>query len=167
MDCGRVYCRSRVGDGLVFHFAATEQTPDFDFSQLPRVHAVINGTVAFFLMLSYYFIRNKQIAAHRFCNLTSLVLSAGFLVSYITYHTFTESTRFGGEGLVRGVYYFILLTHIVLAAVILPFILFTFLRAFAGRYEAHRKLARWVFPLWLYVSVTGVIVYVMISPYYK
>ena len=104
--------------------------------------------------------------AHRFCNLTALCFSAIFLVSYVTYHTFTEPTKYGGEGLMRSIYYFILLTHVVLAALILPLILFTFLRAFSGRFDAHRKLARWTFPLWLYVSVTGVIVYLMISPYY-
>ncbi len=138
----------------------------FDFSILPLFHAILNGSVSVLLMCSFYFIKQKNIQAHRFCNLTALCFSAIFLVSYVTYHTFTEPTKYGGEGLMRSIYYFILLTHVVLAALILPLILFTFLRAFSGRFDAHRKLARWTFPLWLYVSVTGVIVYLMISPYY-
>lgn len=138
----------------------------FDVKLLPKFHAIINASVSVLLVLSFYFIRQKNVKVHRICNITALVLSAMFLVSYVTYHTLTESTRYGGEGVIKYVYYFILLTHIVLAALILPLILFTFLRAFAGNFSAHRRLARWTMPLWLYVSVTGVIVYLMISPYY-
>ncbi len=138
----------------------------FDVKLLPKLHAVINGTVSILLLASWYFIKNKNVQAHKVCNVAALALSALFLVSYVTYHSLSESTSFGGEGFIRYVYYFILITHIVLAAIILPVILFTFLRAFAGKFEAHRKLARYTMPLWLYVSVTGVIVYLMISPYY-
>ncbi len=138
----------------------------FDVHLLPMFHAIINGTVTMLLLLSMYFIKQKNIKAHKFCNITALVLSALFLVSYVTYHSLTEATSFGGEGMIRYIYFFILITHIVLAALILPFILFTFLRAFTGKFEQHRKIARWTWPLWLYVSTTGVIVYLMISPYY-
>ncbi|MBL7784569.1 MAG: DUF420 domain-containing protein [Chitinophagales bacterium] len=152
---------------LLFYVQPPQMANSFDFSVLPPFHAFLNGSVAVLLVLSFYFIKNKNVQAHKICNLTALVLSATFLVSYVTYHTFTESTKFGGEGAIRYIYYFLLLTHIVLAAIILPIILFTFLYAFANKFEQHRKIARWTFPLWLYVSVTGVIVYLMISPYYQ
>ncbi|HRI28080.1 MAG TPA: DUF420 domain-containing protein [Chitinophagales bacterium] len=151
---------------LLFRLPQLNLQLPFDVMLLPKFHAIINGTVTVLLMASYYFIRNKQVRAHKICNITALVLSALFLVSYVTYHTLTESTKFGGEGMIKYVYYFILLTHIILAALILPLILFTFLRAFSGKFTQHRSLARYTMPLWLYVSVTGVIVYLMISPYY-
>ncbi|MGB1204644.1 MAG: DUF420 domain-containing protein [Chitinophagales bacterium] len=138
----------------------------FDVHLLPKLHALINATVTVLLLLSMYFIKNKNIKAHKLCNITALVLSAMFLVSYVTYHSLTEATSFGGEGVIKYIYFFILITHIILAALILPFILFTFLRAFTANFEQHRKIARWTWPLWLYVSITGVLVYLMISPYY-
>jgi putative membrane protein len=98
--------------------------------------------------------------------LWAIVLSILFLVSYIAHHLLAGDTKFGGEGLMKGVYYFILLTHIPLAAIILPFILFTAYRGLTGEYVSHRKLSRYTWPLWLYVSITGVLVYVFISPYY-
>lgn len=152
--------------GILFNIAPPDIDIDFNFKVLPKFHAFLNGTVAILLISSLYFIKNKNVKAHKACNVTALVLSALFLVSYVTYHTFTESTKFGGEGFIKYIYYFVLLTHIVLAAIILPIILFTFLRAFLGKFEQHRKIARWTLPLWLYVSITGVIVYLMISPYY-
>lgn len=138
----------------------------FDLQLLPKFHAFINGSVSLLLLASFYFIKQKNIAAHKACNVTALVLSALFLVSYVTYHSLTEPTRYCGAGIMRSVYFFILVTHIVLAATILPLILFTFLRAFTGNFEHHRRLAKWTFPLWLYVSVTGVVVYWMIAPCY-
>ena len=151
---------------ILFKVSPPDVSTDFDFKVLPKFHAFINGTVSLLLMMSFWFIKNKKRKAHKWCNISALILSALFLVSYVTYHTFTDSTKFGGEGLIKYIYYFILLTHIVLAAIILPIILFTFLRAFTGNFEKHRKIARWTLPLWLYVSITGVIVYLMISPYY-
>lgn len=150
----------------LFYTVKVDANVGFDLHILPKFHAILNGTVAFLLSLSWYFIKQKKVKAHQLCNVTALVLSAMFLVSYVTYHSLTEPTRYGGEGLLKAVYLFLLLTHIVLAAVILPLILFTFLRAFSGRFDSHRRLARWTMPLWLYVSITGVIVYLMISPYY-
>lgn len=151
---------------ILFKISPPDISTSFDFKILPKFHAFLNGSVAILLMLSFYFIKNKQVKAHKACNVTALVFSAMFLVSYVTYHTFTESTKYGGEGTLKYVYYFILLTHIVLSAIILPIILFTFLRAFVGKFEQHRKIARWTLPLWLYVAITGVLVYLMISPYY-
>ncbi len=151
---------------IIFYIAPPTVSSSFDLKILPKFHAFLNGSVAILLMLSWYFIKNKNIKAHKAANVTALVLSATFLVSYVTYHTLTESTKFGGEGFIKYIYYFILLSHILLSAIILPIVLFTFLRAFTGKFEAHRKIARWTMPLWLYVSITGVLVYLMISPYY-
>lgn len=137
-----------------------------DFSFLPPVHATLNGIAAVFLLLAYYFIRNKNVEAHRRSIYAAFACSALFLLSYVLYHFTTAETRFGGEGVVRSVYFFILITHVVLAAIILPFILLTFNRAYTGQYARHRKMARWVFPLWLYVAVTGPICYLMLRPYY-
>jgi len=139
---------------------------DFDWTVLPKLNATLNGSVFFLLLASWYFIKNGKIRAHKTCNILALLCSAAFLVSYVIYHAMTESTSFGGEGLIKYIYLTILLSHILLSAVILPFILFTFLRAFSGNFPRHKKLARWVMPLWLYVAATGVIVYLMISPYY-
>jgi len=139
---------------------------DFNWKILPTFHATLNGTVFCMLLASWYFIKNGKPKLHQYANLTALVCSAIFLVSYVTYHTMTEPTTFGGEGAIKYIYLFILLTHIVLSGIILPFILFTFLRAFTGNFERHKKLARWVMPLWLYVAASGVIVYFLIRPYY-
>lgn len=151
----------------IFQIAPPENySLPFNPKILPKFHALINFTVSILLIASFYFIKNKKVNAHRVCNVSALVLSALFLVSYVTYHTFSESTKFGGEGAIKYVYYFILITHIILAAIILPIILFTFMRAFMGQFDKHRKIAKWTFPLWLYVSISGVLVYLLISPYY-
>ncbi|MEM1123787.1 MAG: DUF420 domain-containing protein [Bacteroidota bacterium] len=137
-----------------------------DFSFLPPFHATLNALAAVALMFSFYFIKNKNIAAHRKANYTALILSVMFLLSYVVYHTTTEATKFGGEGMIRPIYFFLLITHVVLAAVSLPFILFTFIRGYTGQVEKHRKMAKWVFPIWLYVAITGPICYLMLMPYY-
>jgi putative membrane protein len=98
--------------------------------------------------------------------MTALVLSSLFLISYVFYHYISAPTKYGGDGILKSIYYFILLTHILLAAVILPFILFTFYQALNGQFDKHKKVARWTFPVWLYVAITGVLVYFLISPYY-
>lgn len=137
-----------------------------DFSFLPPVHASLNALAAVILVFAYMFIRKKNVQAHRRAIYAAMVCSALFLLSYVLYHFTTPETRFGGEGTIRYVYFFILITHVVLAAVILPFILLTFNRAYTAQYERHRKMARWVFPLWLYVAITGPICYLMLRPYY-
>lgn len=137
-----------------------------DFSFLPPVHASLNALAAVILLFAFYFIKNKQIENHRRAIYAAMVCSALFLVSYVLYHFTTPETRYGGQGLMRTVYFFFLITHVILAAVILPFILLTFNRAFTGQFERHKKMARWVFPLWLYVAVTGPICYLMLKPYY-
>lgn len=137
-----------------------------DFSFLPPLHATLNGLAAIALMFSFYFIKNKKVEAHKRANVAALILSTLFLLSYVVYHTTTEATSFGGEGTIRYVYFFLLITHVILAAVILPFILFTFIRAFTGQIDKHRRMAKWVYPLWLYVAITGPLCYLMLRPYY-
>lgn len=134
----------------------------------PHINAALNALSAFFLILGFYFIRNKQIAKHRAAMLTAFVLSSIFLVGYILHHSIRTyyfglgPTRFTGEGIIRPVYFTILTTHTILASVIAPFILVTLYRALKGKFVFHKKLARWVFPVWLYVSITGVIVYLLL-----
>lgn len=141
--------------------------PGYDFSFLPPIYASINGLTAVLLVISVVSIKNGNRARHELLNKICLVLSGFFLVFYILYHITSEATPFGGEGVVKYVYYFILSSHIILSVVVIPFVLFTFSRALAGNFERHKRLAKFTFPLWLYVAVTGVVVYWMISPYYK
>ncbi|GAB4495538.1 MAG: DUF420 domain-containing protein [Saprospiraceae bacterium] len=137
-----------------------------DFSFLPPIHASLNALAAVILVSALYFIKNKQVENHRRAIYAAMVCSALFLISYVLYHFTTPETRYGGQGVMRTVYFFLLITHVVLAAVILPFILLTFTRAYTNQFERHKKMARWVFPLWLYVAVTGPICYLMLRPYY-
>jgi putative membrane protein len=133
---------------------------------LPRLNAILNGTAFVLLLLALGAIKKKNIDLHKKLVTVTLLLSALFLVSYSVFHITTPSTSFGGEGTIRYVYLFILLTHIVLSAVIIPFVLFTYARGLAMKVEKHKKLARITFPMWLYICLTGVIVYLMIQPYY-
>lgn len=133
---------------------------------LPHLNAVINSAATLALIAGLIFIKKKNIAYHRASMSTAFGLGAIFLVSYVIYHGAAESTTFGGEGTVRIVYYFLLLTHIVLAAVALFPILFAYYYGLTDQREKHRKVVKFAYPIWLYVTVTGVIVYFMISPYY-
>jgi putative membrane protein len=139
----------------------------YDFTFLPPIYATINGLTALLLMTSYWAIKNQKRILHERLNKTCIGLSASFLVMYILYHITTEATPFGGQGAVRGVYFFVLISHIALSVVVIPLVLFTFSRALSGNFERHRRLAKFTFPVWLYVALTGVIVYLMISPYYS
>jgi putative membrane protein len=138
-----------------------------DVHFLPLLNACINSTVTVLLLSGFYFIRRRNINAHKTCMLAATVLSTLFLVSYVIYHSQAPATKFGGEGFIRYVYYFILITHIVLATVIVPLALLSIYRGLNSQFALHRKIARWTLPIWLYVAVTGVIVYLMISPYYS
>ncbi len=137
-----------------------------DFTFLPPLHASLNALTALILVYALWAIKRKDIQAHRRAIYAAMVCSVLFLLSYVLYHFTTPETRYGGEGWLRYVYFFLLITHIVLAAVTLPFILLTFIRAYTGQFERHKKMSRWVFPLWLYVAVTGPICYLMLRPYY-
>ncbi len=140
--------------------------PTWVFS-LPKLNAIINGTCTVLLLASLYFIRRKDIATHKKLNIITFILSSLFLVSYIIFHATGIKTTYGGTGPIRTVYYFILITHIILAAIVLPLVLFSFQKGLQMQVEKHRKLVRWSYPIWLYVTITGVIVYLMISPYYS
>ncbi|MCG3162356.1 MAG: hypothetical protein JMDDDDMK_03606 [Acidobacteria bacterium] len=137
-------------------------------SQLPALNAVLNSISAILLITGYFYIRQKNIKAHRACMISAFVTSTLFLISYLTYHFSKDlgPTRFQGVGIVRPVYFFILITHTVLAVVIVPMVFVTFSRALKERFDRHRKIARWTLPIWLYVSVTGVIVYLMLYQIY-
>lgn len=139
----------------------------YDFSFLPPIYASINGLTAVLLVSAVIAIRNKKRQLHERIMKTCIGLSAVFLVMYVLYHMTSDSTPYGGEGAIRYVYYFILITHIFLSVIVIPFVLFTLGRALGGNFERHRALAKYTFPIWLYVAVTGVIVYLMISPYYS
>jgi putative membrane protein len=128
--------------------------------------AIINSLVAILLLAGLITAKQKNYLLHKKIMLAAIVLSVLFLLSYIAHHLLAAETKFGGEGTIRIVYYFILMTHIPLAGIILPFILFTAYRALIGEYEQHKKLTRITWPIWFYVAVTGVVVYCMISPYY-
>jgi putative membrane protein len=135
-------------------------------SFLPPIYATINGITALLLILGVIAIKNGNRALHQKLMTSAIACSLVFLVMYVAYHMTAESTKFGGEGAVKGIYYFLLITHIILSVTIIPLVLFTYVRALSGEFDRHKKLARITFPLWLYVAVTGVIVYLMIAPYY-
>jgi putative membrane protein len=133
---------------------------------LPPVHAAINTLVSLCLVGAIIAVTRGKITAHRNFMLAAMALSTLFLLCYVAYHFTTVETRYGGEGALRAVYFFLLISHIIAAAVSLPLILLTFISAWTNRFDAHRSLARWVFPIWLYVAVTGPICYLMLRPYY-
>ena len=133
---------------------------------LPHFNALLNTTSALLLLAGFRFIRLGRIQAHRNCQVTAVVTSTLFLISYLTYHYYHGATRFAGQGLVRPVYFAILITHTILAVVIVPLIIVTLHRAARRDFLRHRRIARWTLPLWLYVSVTGVIVYLMLYQIY-
>ncbi|TMA13415.1 MAG: DUF420 domain-containing protein [Deltaproteobacteria bacterium] len=128
-------------------------------SSLPSVNAALNSASALLLIAGYLFIRNKRVLAHKACMLAAFTTSSLFLLSYLVYHYNVGSVPFRGQGWIRTVYFAILISHTVLAVLIVPLVLITLTRALKGNFDRHRRIARWTFPLWLYVSVTGVIVY--------
>lgn len=134
---------------------------------LPPIYASINALTAVVLVVAVIAIKNGKRKLHEYLMKFAITLSVFFLGMYVAYHMTSESTSFGGVGVIRYVYYFILITHICLSIVVIPFVLITYVRALAKSFDRHRKIARITFPLWLYVAVTGVVVYLMISPYYN
>ena len=153
---------------VLFYFKGVFKIEGADayLRMLPAVNAGLNSLTAVALLVGFYFIRQKNVLAHRASMGTAFALGGLFLLSYVAYHSQVDSTHFGGVGTVRTVYFFLLLTHISLAVVTVALVLFTLYFALTGQYTKHKAIARWTFPVWLYVSVTGVIVYFMISPYY-
>ena len=135
-------------------------------SFLPPIYATVNGITTVILLLALKAIKSKNINLHKNLMKTAIALSLAFLLMYVAYHMTSDSTPYGGEGFIRYIYFFILISHIILSIGIIPMVLFTYVRAFTRQFEDHKKIARYTFPIWLYVAVTGVIVYFMISPYY-
>ena len=133
---------------------------------LPPVYAFINAITAVFLTIAYIAIKRKKIILHERLMKISIGLSVIFLVMYVAYHMTSDPTPYGGEGIVRSVYYFILISHVLLSIGIIPLVLVTYVRAISKLFADHKKIARYTFPIWMYIAVTGVIVYLMISPYY-
>ncbi len=133
---------------------------------LPPIYATINAITALLLVLAVVSVKKGKIKQHEFFMKSSIILSVVFLVLYVLYHMTSDSTKYGGEGLLKYLYFFILISHIVLSIAVIPFVLITYVRAVTNQIELHKKIAKYTFPLWLYVAVTGVVVYWMISPYY-
>lgn len=136
------------------------------YSILPHLNAVLNATSGLLLITGYLLIRRQRVKPHLACMIAALISSTLFLISYLLYHYYHGTTRFMGQGFARSLYFTILITHTILAVVILPFIFVTVYRAASGQFKKHMRVARWTFPLWLYVSVTGVVVYLMLYQLY-
>lgn len=137
-----------------------------NYSILPHVNALLNATSGMLLLAGFFFIMRRNVRAHLACMVAALSVSALFLISYLFYHYNHGSTRFSGQGWARPVYFVILISHTILAVVIVPLIIVTLRRAWRGDFARHRRIARWTFPLWLYVSITGVLVYLMLYQIY-
>ncbi len=152
---------------IVVAILFTIRIPDVaPLSFLPPIYATINGITALLLMVAYFAIKRKNIVLHEQLMKTAIGLSLIFLVMYVAYHMTSDPTPYGGEGFVKYVYYFILISHILLSIGIIPMVLITYVRALSNLFFEHKKIARYTFPIWLYIAVTGVIVYLMIAPYY-
>ncbi len=137
-----------------------------DFTFLPHLNAILNSSTAVCLIIALLFIKNQRIKAHQLSMFAALILSTLFLLSYVVYHSQVESTPFGGQGTIRSIYFFILLTHILLSIAVIPFVLLAFYHALKANFETHKKIVKWGYPIWLYVAISGVTVYFMIRPYY-
>lgn len=139
--------------------------PDYVYT-LPLVNSILNGTCFVLLLLSFWAVKKKNISLHKNINIVVTLLSVVFVVCYVLYHFWAEETSYGGSGALKGIYYFVLLTHIVLSAVVLPMVLMSLFYAFTKNISKHKKWVKWAYPIWLYVTFTGVLVYLMLSPYY-
>jgi len=151
---------------LVLLFLPSSARINIGGSNMPLFHALLNGATTICLLLGFWFIKNKRIDIHRKFMLCAFALSSVFLVSYVIYHYSHPPTTFGGEGAIRYVYYFILISHILLSTTIIPLALFTLFRGLTNDIEKHKKIAKITLPIWLYVTITGVAVYLFMMPYY-
>ena len=134
---------------------------------LPPIYAVINAITALVLVMAFIAVQNGKIKLHEQLMKFAILLSLLFLVMYVAYHMTSDSTKFGGEGILKYMYYFILITHILMSIIVIPFVLITYVRGITNNIERHKKIAKITYPIWLYVAITGVIVYLMIAPYYS
>ncbi|MDG2343571.1 MAG: DUF420 domain-containing protein [Flavobacteriales bacterium] len=151
---------------VILHELKIDIDLGFDVHVFAQVNALINGTVAVLLLLGLLLVKIKKYMLHKKVMNLAIILSVLFLLSYIAHHLLADSTTYGGEGAVKTMYYVVLISHILLAGLSLPFILFTNYRASIAEFSAHKRLAKIVYPIWLYVAITGVVVYLMIEPYY-
>lgn len=133
---------------------------------LPPIYATVNAITSVILIIAFWAVKNKNVKLHERLMKTAILFSALFLVMYVAYHMTSNSTKYEGEGILKNVYFIILISHILLSIAVIPFVLITYVRAITNRIELHKKIARITFPLWLYVAISGVLVYIMISPYY-
>ena len=162
------YVLSVIVIGLVIAMRPAQRySVDFDTSWMPGFHAAVNSVGALFLIAALFFIKRKNIKMHRNMIFGAMVCSFFFLLSYVAYHFTTPETKYCGEGPIRTFYFIILISHIILAGLSLPFILLTFNRGITYTVDKHKKLARWVFPVWLYVMITGPMVYILLKPCYN
>jgi putative membrane protein len=150
---------------LLYNLPQAENIPAF-VKYLPKLHASINATCFVLLLISLRAIKQNKVDLHKKLNLTAFTLSALFILSYVTYHSFGIETKFPADNPLRPLYFFILVSHIILATIVLPLILLSFHKAIVGDIPAHKKITKWSMPIWIYVTFTGVVVYFMISPYY-
>ena len=146
----------------VFHI----ESENYDFSSLPFFHAILNGSTSVLLLTGFILIKNKKTNAHKVSMLSAFVLSSVFLISYVTSKLTNDPVPFGGEGFIRIAYFFVLITHIILSIAVLPLALFSIYRGITGEFDKHKKIVKWTFPIWMYVAITGVMVYIFMTPYY-
>ena len=146
----------------VFHI----ESESIDFSSLPFFHAILNGSTAVLLFTGFILIKNKKTNLHKISMFSAFVLSSVFLLSYVTSKLTNAPVPFGGEGLIRYIYFFILISHIILSVLVLPLALFSIYRGMTGEIEKHKSIVKYTFPVWMYVAITGVLVYILMSPYY-
>jgi len=153
--------------GLAYFVPTLAMPKEYDFSYIPRLNAILNGLTFLSLLAALFAIKNQKIILHRNFIFAAFTFTGIFLGSYLLYHFTTPSTSFGGTGMIKSLYLFILITHIFLAAIIVPLALISTARGLNRDIEKHKKIVKWVMPIWLYVSFTGVLIYIMISPYYN
>ena len=142
------------------------ESENFDFSSLPFFHAILNGCTAILLITGFIWIKNKKTKAHKISMMTAFILSSIFLISYVISKLTNDPVPFKGEGSIRYVYFFILISHILLSIPVLPLALFSIYRGLTGENTKHKKIVKWTFPIWIYVAITGVMVYLFMAPYY-
>ena len=144
----------------VFHIESEK------FSSLPFFHAILNGSTAVLLLTGFILIKNKKTNAHKISMMSAFILSSVFLVSYVISKLTNDPVPFGGEGFIRITYFFVLITHIILSVAVLPLALFSIYRGITREFDKHKKIVKWTFPIWIYVAITGVMVYIFMTPYY-
>ena len=151
---------------MIFPDVLFIESENIDFSSLPFFHAILNGCTAILLITGFFWVKNKNTKAHKISMLTAFILSSIFLVSYVVSKLTNAPTPFGGEGMIRYIYFFILVSHILLSIPVLPLALFSIYRGLTGEVDKHKKIVKWTFPVWIYVAITGVLVYIFMNPYY-